>query len=603
MTASRVKPSASGESAQESNDRNLPVSWTADTEGDDGDHRQGAAGEGDPDVAPARSHWSNLSEPDASPEQSQARAPQKDRDQSALPAAQRDPDIKQADDQAGGGKDDPALAPREDEPASLGNDQSDRSDECEDEQRPSGEIEHGPSVVQDTPRTSVFTPTSTPTPTPATPDPAPSSPTPATPPSPATSPAPSSLEDPTLDPIARNLWRQLAGQSENSRRLVLRAIQTRQNGGASRHPERVQLAIYDMTKCMDEIGHPPSRREYDEWREKQDDPDQHLSATGIRNAFGNSWARAKEALNVTPRPDPLARRLLNINRPYTPEELLAGIRAYLEAVTVSYAAFDPYRLWAIEELKKPEHERSCERFALSRFPFEKCFGSWGKAVIAAGFPELARTPSTDKHLTNQPGVAYTDEQLRKALLDAHKRHLKQEAAAGRSDDKRPARHMSRQAFDDWRCQRIDEAAEKGKLLNLPSSATIIWRRGSWPRALHWAGLMSADRMRVAHRHKSRPMTDDEVLDFLVKALKQLRPLPADEATQAVTLTTYRRWRQDQLLENDDPWGRPASDSTMVKRFGDWDRALALAAARRHDPEATLAQLAARVDGEGDGDNG
>jgi hypothetical protein len=65
---------------------------------------------------------------------------------------------------------------------------------------------------------------------------------------------------------------------------------------------------------MEVIDRPPSRRSYDDWRDAQLDRNGWPSSTTIRNSFGNSWARALDALGVEPAPDVTARRLLNFNR-------------------------------------------------------------------------------------------------------------------------------------------------------------------------------------------------------------------------------------------------------------------------------------------------
>jgi len=369
---------------------------------------------------------------------------------------------------------------------------------------------------------------------------------------------------------------------------------------------------------MTEIGRAPSRRDYDLWRAGQAHPDQWLSASGIRKAFGNSWARAIDALNVEPRPDILARRLLNFNRPYKREELLEGLRACAAAVGVEYLAFSVYRAWAIEELKRPD--RACKRLALSRYAFKKHFGSWIEALVAAGLPELTRASNDDK-LPMPRGPAYDNDHLRRALLGANRFHLECEAQAGRGDDRHPPRQLTRRVFEQWRQGEAEAAQAQGRVIYLPSAASIILRLGSWTEALHWAGLIDDERLRAAHRQKARPLTDDEVLDYLVFALNDLRPvaekaearLTRGDATDATAASStrlsagpaaatplsrseYRRWRRGRLLKTEDPWRRPASDSLFVDRFDGWWRAEAMARARRRRPEAELAQLAREVDG-------
>src|SRR5438128_2621572 len=92
-------------------------------------------------------------------------------------------------------------------------------------------------------------------------------------------------------PLARRSWSMLRDRSEADRRLVFNALQRRLGTGATH--EKQEIALYALHRWMERTGagRAPSRRQYDAFRDDQDDPAAWPSATLIRNAFGG-WEAA-----------------------------------------------------------------------------------------------------------------------------------------------------------------------------------------------------------------------------------------------------------------------------------------------------------------------
>ena len=178
--------------------------------------------------------------------------------------------------------------------------------------------------------------------------------------------------------MARVLFDVLRDRSEADRRFVYRALAARLGSGPT-NPERVQNALNALRVAMDDLGKPPSRRSYDEWRAGQPDPKSWPSSTAIRNSFGNSWAKAMDALGVSPAPDVLARRLLD-RHGYSREEVIQAIQSCIRDTAPRHLPWDDYRAWAGEELK----QGTKRRLPLSAAVIRKHFGSWGEALKAAG---------------------------------------------------------------------------------------------------------------------------------------------------------------------------------------------------------------------------
>jgi hypothetical protein len=402
--------------------------------------------------------------------------------------------------------------------------------------------------------------------------------------------------EPDTDRLAWELFRLLRDRSADDRLYVYRALTARLSAGPTSAPERVTLAVNALATCMETIGKAPSRRSYDQWRASQERPSEWPSATSIRNLFGSSWAKALDALGVKPAPDVLARRLLNIGRGYTEDDCLAAIGSCVEALMPKeQLTFGTYHEWAQRELA--DASRPKQRLPLSSTVFCKHWGSWVGALTKAGFPELL--PKTGGHKQGTPrGTAdkYSDENVLDFL-----RQAAQETKQGKMTKK-----LTMTGYDRWREAKIEAGRECGEVIFVPSVQVPLHRYGSWPRALHAAGLATEDEARLAPQQGTRRLTDEEVIGCVVAALSDIGyPTPdsangwkvkdeeddssqprGDDSDRAsakaarptlwLTRADYNRWRRERLLRADYPGLRVCGDQLIRQRLGAWVEVIALA---------------------------
>jgi hypothetical protein len=358
-------------------------------------------------------------------------------------------------------------------------------------------------------------------------------------------------------PQAWAMFKTLRDLPVNDRLFVYRALTSRLSAAPERLPERGQVAMNALQVCMDDLKAAPSKRDYEGWRAAQPRPEEWPSSTTIRNTFEHSWAKALDALGVAPKPEVLARRLLDINSSYERDELLAAIHCWVEHEEPGRLTFVAYSDWARRMVGRSD--RPLSRIPLSMHPFSRSFGSWRAAIAAAGHLDYL-TSSSAAGRPGLPGGTYGDEQITQAIRHA--------AAA------LPGRDVTLTAkrYADWRRKKIDAATTRGETCFLPSPEVIITHMGSWADALAGAGLISEAEARLRPRHGAPPLSDERVLGDLVDALRETGP------TVSLSKTRYRRWRRRRLLDAERDAERPASDALICLRFGSWEHALAKAQA-------------------------
>jgi hypothetical protein len=128
------------------------------------------------------------------------------------------------------------------------------------------------------------------------------------------------------------------------------------------------------------------------------------------------------------------------------------------------------------------------------------------------------------------------------------------------------------AYEGWRQAEIEEALAEGEAKVIPSNQTALRLFGSWPRALHQAGLIEEDELALARQQGPRRLSDDEVLAWLIEALDDIGPDEGESAGQ-LTRAEYRRWRLGRLRSASQPAERPVSDMLIYERFTAWALAL------------------------------
>jgi hypothetical protein len=431
----------------------------------------------------------------------------------------------------------------------------------------------------------------------------------------------STSNDQDTDRLAWELFRLLRDRSTDDRLYVFRALTARLSAGPTGAPERVTLATNALAACMDAIGKVPSRRSYDDWRREQERPSEWPSATSIRNLFGPSWAKALDALGVKPAPDVLARRLLNIGRGYTAEDVLAALRVCATALSPERLTFAIYHEWAQQELADPSGPR--QRLPLSSTVFCHHFGSWAGALTAAGYPELvSNTGSHRKSRPHGPAENYTEDRILDCVREA----------ARESKRSKVTHKLTMPRYERWRDEKVEEAEARGEVLFIPSVQVPLTRFGSWPLALRAAGLATEEEARLAPQRGFRRLTDHEVLACVLTALADTgyptpdsangwkvtdteEPVagrggpdpggrdgggdpgrdPGDTGESTIERSTssrdkakaprpklwltradYNRWRRERLLKADYPGPRVCGDQLIRVRFGSWVEVIALA---------------------------
>ena len=366
------------------------------------------------------------------------------------------------------------------------------------------------------------------------------------------------LDNPGSDPLAKALFRVLRPRSRADRQFVYRALAARLGHGAVRNPERVQNAVNALAICMhDAGGKAPSRRSYDDWRSGQERPDEWPSSTAIRNTFGNSWARALDALGVAPAPDVVARRLLVIGQGYEREELLDAIRTCVEDLKPRRLTWEAYRRWARDELTRDK----TRRLPLAGRTIKRLCGSWADAVTAAGYPELTQQLGRRQR---PRGPSYDEaamlEYLRWASRDCGR------AAITIGDYQR------------WRQNGQSQAEARGEVVFLPGPDAFSRRFGSWPKSLLEAGLTSAGEERLARQKGSRRLADEELLDAVCQAW-QAAGAPSDKGQAKLSAADYKRWVARQIRALPSGRHKPPSHELLVKRLGPWEKVLEMARER------------------------
>lgn len=136
--------------------------------------------------------------------------------------------------------------------------------------------------------------------------------------------------DERADPLALSLSRFLKDRSLVDKILVYRALL---DATANVLPETgaQDRALSDVRACAAAIRCPePSKKQYVTWRAAQPSPNEFLSDSAIRNAFGG-WRRMLAALGAPTVADPTALRLTAVGS-YTPDGLLDTLTAWYEAI-------------------------------------------------------------------------------------------------------------------------------------------------------------------------------------------------------------------------------------------------------------------------------
>lgn len=226
----------------------------------------------------------------------------------------------------------------------------------------------------------------------------------------------------------------------------------------------------------------------------------------------------------------------------TEEELLAALQATAEWVGGDVVRFADYRRFI--ELQARDPESRFGSLPRSRQAFIGRFGSFAAACVRAGV-------ETDRVIDGQVRksrvtvalLEYSDQEL----LDA----LRQAAAS------RGGKPPTEASFKQWLAHEDTKARLEGRLLTLLRPGGYRERFGSWPDALHRAGLISeTERRRLFQR---RGISDEAIWETVVAALREFGP----EMKRA----QYQRFAHKLIEESDDPEVRIPSFEVVARRLG------------------------------------
>jgi hypothetical protein len=308
----------------------------------------------------------------------------------------------------------------------------------------------------------------------------------------------------TTDPVALNLFRQLRKMSEVDCQFVLAALESRLVGASS---ERMELARSAIALFSNETGEPLSKKRYERWRVQRPDSEGLPSATFIVNTWQGSWLHAMSQLGLQASADHGARRLAMAGPPRSDEELLEHLRECATAFgrTPLQREYDD---WRRQQLRGGV---GGVRY-MATGTYRKRFGSWPRAIIAAGLPY-------DRSVLARPRVT-----------------------GWTGDD---AEQLLRQA-----------AQERTPL---PTSGAIICRYRGWINALVAAGLMSAAAGENLRIGAGKPFSDTQMHEAVAQF--------ARETTGSGSSRAYELWRREKMTRN--PEIHLPSRTGIALRAGGW----------------------------------
>jgi hypothetical protein len=357
------------------------------------------------------------------------------------------------------------------------------------------------------------------------------------------------------DPSARMVWAAICILEEAAQHEILAALRERLALAGERetpHDVRIARAVAALREASDllELGENLSVERYKRIREQHEDFGWPPEGS-IRRWLGGSWndALGRAGLEAVPDGDVTTYRL---GSAITRDEVIAAVQACAREGD-SVPTLSQYVFWA----KQPAVRRRPGRRPLSQSAFDRLFGGWLPALIAAGLVDAeapARAPSPGPGQVRPSGYRFTREQIRAALREIAE-------LVGRSP--RTAEYHRERA----RLLQAQDASGR-PVRALPSYNVINDRYETWDDALVDAGLeplggRGTKSSEPRERRTSKRISDEEILDVLREA----------HTTVGDPFTTgaYTAWRAEQLkidrangrLRRLPIWG------TISLRFGSW----------------------------------
>ncbi|HWQ22568.1 MAG TPA: hypothetical protein VNK94_00515 [Gaiellaceae bacterium] len=355
-------------------------------------------------------------------------------------------------------------------------------------------------------------------------------------------------------PAAKAVWAAILTLPDAEQHDVLSELRARLAcvEGVDSHETRVRFAIACLRDAAGILGRSPSVADYRELRALH--PERRWPADGsLRTWLGGSWNDCLRAarLDAVADGDVLVAQL---GPAFTEEEVREALLQCAEDLG-DIPTLAQYYGWA----RRPDVQRRPGRRPQSQPPFDRLFGGYYQALIAAGLVG-GNHGAKAKRTTLQRLASYrvTEERIQEALRQVASR-------LGRSP-----RVSEYTAF---REEIMREALERGSPVALPGHSTIQKRYPVWDKALVAAGLeplggRSTTSVRRTTRAQRRPRFTDEVL------LAVLR-----EAYAAIgdpfTVEAFNRWRkaERERARAERRFRRIPGYDAYYTRFGTWDQAV------------------------------
>lgn len=167
-------------------------------------------------------------------------------------------------------------------------------------------------------------------------------------------------------------------------------------------PARRESSVIALRDAARVFGHSPSQAEYRRLR-NQGEHQRWPAAKTIRGVLSQDWSKCLALAGLTPSPQ--------ARRPFSHEELISALQACARDTGIS-PSLATYSVWA-----RASHPTSV-RVPTSQGPFERAFGSWVNALVAAGLRQGNSVPQQRATRDDLQSVRASDEACLEAVRAA-----------------------------------------------------------------------------------------------------------------------------------------------------------------------------------------
>lgn len=360
------------------------------------------------------------------------------------------------------------------------------------------------------------------------------------------------------DPSTRLVWAAICTLEEAAQHEVLRHLRERLAVAGDREtPQQIRIArsIAALREASDLLQAPETLSLVVFKRLREENPEFGWPPeASIRRWLGGSWNDALQRAGLDEVPDGDV-TTYHLGSALTRDEALTAVRACAQDLKTT-PTFSQYVHWA----RRPDVRRRQGRRPSSQLPFERLFGGWLPALIAAGLvdEQAPARPASSSGQVRPSGYRFSTEQIHAAL---------------RAVAERLGRAPRTSEYQRIRAELLDERDAEGRPVRaMPSYNVINNRYAIWDDALIDAGLepLGGRNTRSApprERESSKRISDEEIFEVLREAY--------EEVGDPFTTLAYAAWREEQLERDREQrrfrrlpiWG------TVSGRFGTWGEAV------------------------------